>query len=97
MFNDFPFVDAVCVESRLLAVLPEYLNTEIITKTVKSRTSALDHLSHTYLGRRLVSNPSYYLGSIFKHESKDYQSLLVEKSLCSLEAAGCVVLEVRIT
>ncbi|XP_021940877.1 activating signal cointegrator 1 complex subunit 3-like isoform X3 [Zootermopsis nevadensis] len=87
------FQGALCVESHLLAVLPEYLNTEINTKTVESRKSALDHLSRSYLGHRLISNPSYYLGSMFTDESKGYQSLLVEKSLCSLEAAGCVILE----
>lgn len=94
LINDFPFVDALCVESRLLAVLPEYLNNGIITKAVKSRTSALEYLSCSYLGHRLVSNPSYYLGPIFKHESKDCLSLLVEKALCSLKDAGCVILEV---
>lgn len=92
----FPFIGALCVESHLLAVLPEYLNTEINTKTVESRKSALDHLSRSYLGHRLISNPSYYLGSMFTDESKDYQSLLVEKSLCSLEAAECVILEVSV-
>jgi len=79
-----------------LEILPEYLNNEIVMQTVNSRTSALEHLSCSYLGQRLVSNPSYYLGSAFGQTPEDCRLFLVDKSLNSLEAAGCVVLEVRV-
>jgi len=91
-----PFIGTLCVESRLLEVLPEYLNNEIVMQTVNSRTSALEHLSRSYLGQRLVSNPSYYLGSAFGQTPEDCRLFLLEKSLNSLEAAGCVILEVRV-
>jgi hypothetical protein len=65
MLNDLPFIDTLRAESHLLKILLEYLNNEIVMQTVNSRTSALEHLSHSYLGQRLVSNPSYYLGSAF--------------------------------
>lgn len=95
MLNDLPFTDAVCVESRLLEILPEYLNNEIVMQTVNSRTSALEHLSRSYLGQRLVSNPSYYLGSAFGQTPEDCQLFILDKSLSSLEAAGCIILEVH--
>lgn len=94
--NDLPFIDTLCVESRLLEILPEYFNSEIVMQTVNSRTSALEHLSRSYLGQRLVSNPSYYFGSAFGQTSEECQLFLLDKSLDSLEAAGCVILEVRV-
>jgi len=87
----------LCVESRLLEILPEYLNSEIVMQTVNSRTSALEHLCHSYLSQRLVSNPSYYLGSASGQTPEDCLLFLLDKSLNSLEAAGCVILEVRFT
>jgi hypothetical protein len=79
-----------------LEVLPEYLNNEIVMQTVNSKTSALEHLSRSYLGQRLVSNPSYYLGSAFGRAPEDCRLFLLEKSLYSLEAAGCVISEVGV-
>lgn len=94
--NDLPFIDMLCVESRLLEILPEYLNNEIVMQTVNSRTSALELLSRSYLGQRLVSNPSYYLGSAFGQTPEDCGPFLLDKSLNCLEAAGCVILEVSV-
>jgi len=79
-----------------LEILPEYLDNEIVMQTVNCRTSALEHLSHSYLGQRLVSNPSCYLDSAFGQTPEDCQLFLLDKSLNSLEAAGCVILEVRV-
>lgn len=96
ILNNLPLIDTLCVESRLLEILPEYLNSEIVMQTVNSRTSALGHLSRSYLGQRLISNPSYYLGSAFGQTPEDCRLFLLDKSLSSLEAAGCVILEVRV-
>jgi hypothetical protein len=79
-----------------MEILPEYLNNEIVMQTVNSRTSALEHLSRSYLGQRLVSNPSYYLGSALGQTPDDHRRFLLDMSLSSLEAAGCVIVKVRV-
>jgi hypothetical protein len=92
--SDLSFTDTLRIESRLLEVLPEYLNNEIVMQTVNSRTSALEHLSRSYLGQRLISNLSYYLGFAFRQTPEDSRLFLLDKSLRSLEAAGCIILQV---
>ncbi|XP_069686296.1 activating signal cointegrator 1 complex subunit 3-like isoform X2 [Periplaneta americana] len=86
------FQDVLLLESRLLDKLPEHFNNEIVAKSIESKGSAVQHLSQSYLGQRLVSNPCFYLGSFCKQDSNAADCLLhiVQKSLETL-ASTCLV------
>ncbi|KAA8496248.1 DExH-box ATP-dependent RNA helicase DExH14 [Porphyridium purpureum] len=48
------------IESRLLDVLPDHLNAEVVAGSVRSIRDAVSWLSYTYLAVRMVRNPLAY-------------------------------------
>eukprot|EP01029_Cantina_marsupialis_P030668 TRINITY_DN838_c0_g1_i2.p1 TRINITY_DN838_c0_g1~~TRINITY_DN838_c0_g1_i2.p1 ORF type:complete len:1736 (-),score=582.30 TRINITY_DN838_c0_g1_i2:39-4685(-) len=57
LYSPFP------VESQLFKVLPDHLNAEIVGGTISSMKDAVEYLSWTYLFRRLLVNPSFYVST----------------------------------
>ncbi|XP_059472919.1 activating signal cointegrator 1 complex subunit 3 [Neocloeon triangulifer] len=81
------------VESKLLAVLPDHLNAEIVAGTIQSKQDAMDYLTWTFFFRRLLKNPTYYgLVSLEAHDINMFLSSLVEKTVIELSNAGCVMI-----
>ncbi|CAB3373375.1 Hypothetical predicted protein [Cloeon dipterum] len=79
------------VESKLLAVLPDHLNAEIVAGTIQSKQDAMDYLTWTFFFRRLLKNPTFYgLASVEASEINNFLSGLIEKTLNELMNTGCV-------
>uniref|UniRef100_A0A182QHM2 Activating signal cointegrator 1 complex subunit 3 n=1 Tax=Anopheles farauti TaxID=69004 RepID=A0A182QHM2_9DIPT len=88
LYDPFP------VESSLLAVLPDHVNAEIVSGTLRTKQSILDYLTWTYFYRRLVRNPTYYgLESTEMDNINYFLSDLIESILDKLIRAGCVIME----
>uniref|UniRef100_A0A182NQQ9 Activating signal cointegrator 1 complex subunit 3 n=1 Tax=Anopheles dirus TaxID=7168 RepID=A0A182NQQ9_9DIPT len=88
LYDPFP------VESSLLAVLPDHVNAEIVSGTLRTKQSILDYLTWTYFYRRLVRNPTYYGLESTEMDSINYfLSDLIESVLDKLIRAGCVIMD----
>uniref|UniRef100_A0A182M3Z2 Activating signal cointegrator 1 complex subunit 3 n=1 Tax=Anopheles culicifacies TaxID=139723 RepID=A0A182M3Z2_9DIPT len=88
LYDPFP------VESSLLAVLPDHINAEIVSGTLRTKQSILDYLTWTYFYRRLLRNPTYYGLENTEIDNVNYfLSELIESVLDKLIRAGCVIVE----
>ncbi|KAI0989984.1 hypothetical protein GJ496_001844, partial [Pomphorhynchus laevis] len=88
LYEPFP------VESSLLQVLPDHINAEIVSGTIRSKQEAIDYLTWTYFFRRLLENPSYYgLSEVNSTELSLFLSKIVEDALSKLNQSRCVVIE----
>ena len=88
LYEPFP------VESSLLEVIPDHLNAEIASGSIKTRQDCIDYMTWTYLFRRLFLNPSYYkLEGIDERNINAFLSNLIGDSLRKLESASCISVE----
>ena len=88
LYEPFP------VESSLLSVIPDHLNAEIVSGSIKSRQDCIDYMTWTYLFRRLFLNPTYYnLEGIDEQNVNKFLSNLINDALRKLEAASCIIVE----
>ena len=88
LYEPFP------VESALRENLPDHLNAEIVSGSIKSKQDAVDWITWTYFFRRLVRNPSYYdLESVDHASVNAYLSALIEGALEKLADARCVAVD----
>ncbi|XP_017877585.1 activating signal cointegrator 1 complex subunit 3 [Ceratina calcarata] len=79
------------VESSLLEVLPDHINAEVVSGTIKNKQELLDYLTWTYFFRRLLKNPGYYnLSALEPHTVNQYLSYLVDGTLKVLIDSHCV-------
>ena len=85
LYEPFP------VESSLLVVLSDHLNAEIVASTISTKQEAMDYLTWTYFFRRLLVNPSFYeLESLDHKDINQFLSMLIQKSLTTLEDSYCI-------
>ena len=88
LYEPFP------VESSLLEVIPDHLNAEIASGSIKTRQDCIDYMTWTYLFRRLFLNPSYYkLEGVDERNINTFLSNLIGDSLRKLESASCISVE----
>ncbi|WFD24297.1 RNA helicase [Malassezia equina] len=82
------------IESRLGAYTQDFLNSEIVARTVEDKQGAVDILTWTLMYRRLPRNPQAYgcQGRDMQHIG-DFMSELVENTLAELEQSKCVAIE----
>lgn len=82
------------LESRLGAYTQDFLNAEIVARTVEDKQGAVDILTWTLMYRRLPRNPQAYgcQGRDMQHIG-DFMSELVETTLAELEQSKCVAIE----
>ncbi|UZJ56862.1 hypothetical protein CBS101457_006182 [Exobasidium rhododendri] len=82
------------VESRLNSFCQDFFNSEIVSKTIDDKQSAVDILTWTLLYRRLIMNPQVYncQGKDMQHIG-DWLSELVESTLNDLESSKCIAIE----
>ena len=82
------------VESKLHLYTHDYLNAEVVARTVEDKQAAVDMLTWTLLYRRLQKNPQAYgaQGRSMQHIS-DYLSELVETTLGELAESKCIAIE----
>ena len=82
------------VESRLHLYTHDYLNAEVVARTVEDKQAAVDMLTWTLLYRRLQKNPQAYgaQGRTMQHIG-DYLSELVETTLNELAESKCLAIE----
>ncbi|PKI82775.1 Brr2p [Malassezia vespertilionis] len=82
------------LESRLHAYTQDFLNAEIVARTVEDKQGAVDMLTWTFMYRRLQKNPQAYgaQGRDMEHIG-DYLSELVETTLGELESTKCIAME----
>lgn len=82
------------VESRLNSFCHDFFNSEIVSRTIDDKQSAVDILTWTLLYRRLMMNPQVYncQGKDMQHIG-DWLSELVESTLTDLEGSKCVAVE----
>ncbi|CAD6889461.1 unnamed protein product [Tilletia laevis] len=86
--------EALPLESRLVSFAQDFLNAEIVAKTVDDKQAALDIFTWTLMYRRLQQNPQAYncQGTSTEHIS-DFLSELVENTLSDLEKSKCIAIE----
>ncbi|KAL4189933.1 hypothetical protein AMTRI_Chr08g209540 [Amborella trichopoda] len=78
------------VESHLQHFLHDNLNAEVVVGTIKRKQDAVDHLTWTFMYRRLSQNPNYYnLRRVSRRHHSDHLSELVENALANLDASNC--------
>lgn len=82
------------VESRLNSFCQDFFNSEIVSRTIDDKQSAVDILTWTLLYRRLIMNPQVYncQGKDMQHIG-DWLSELVESTLSELEGSKCIAIE----
>ena len=81
------------MESQLQDVLPEHINAEIASGTIRSREDAVDYLTWTFFFRRLVRNPTYYnLEDTSPEGVTAHLKSLVDGVLLQLSREGCITL-----
>ena len=82
------------VESRLGTYTQDFLNAEIVARTVQDKQGAVDILTWTLMYRRLPKNPQAYgcQGRDIQHIG-DFLSELVENTLGELEQSKCIAIE----
>ncbi|KAF1745376.1 hypothetical protein MXB_1979 [Myxobolus squamalis] len=86
LYEPFP------VESSIFSALPDHLNAEIASKSIKTITDAHRYLKHTFGSRRLSKNPSYYLKETLssKRDIQKFTTQIVIEAIQTLVNAGCV-------
>ncbi|KAI6657394.1 hypothetical protein LOD99_142 [Oopsacas minuta] len=88
LYEPFP------VESSLLEVIPDHLNAEIVSGSIKTRQDCIDYLTWTYLFRRIFLNPSYYhMEGVDEKNVNTFLSSIIGDALRKLEAASCIFVE----
>ncbi|PQQ13425.1 DExH-box ATP-dependent RNA helicase DExH12-like [Prunus yedoensis var. nudiflora] len=86
--------EALPVESHLHHYLHDNLNAEIVNGIIRSKQDAVDHLTWTFLYRRLTQNPNYYnLQGVSQRHLSEHLSELVETTLSDLEASQCIAID----
>lgn len=82
------------LESRLAAYTQDFLNAEIVSRSIQDKQGAVDMLTWTFLYRRLPRNPQAYgcQGRDMQHIG-DFLSELVESTLGELEQSKCIAIE----
>lgn len=82
------------LESRLAAYTQDFLNAEIVSRTIEDKQGAVDMLTWTLMYRRLQKNPQAYgcQGRDMQHIG-DFLSELVESTLGELEQSKCIAVE----
>lgn len=88
LYEPFP------VESSLLDVMPDHLNAEIVSGTIKTKQDAIEYLNWTYLFRRVLKNPVYYgLQSQEPNDVNAFLSSVIDNSLETLVNDYCIFIE----
>jgi pre-mRNA-splicing helicase BRR2 len=86
--------DLIPLESQLDHNLHDFLNAEVVSRTITSKTDAVDFLTWTFYYRRLAQNPNYYNLSGGGHQQlSDHLSDLIETVLADLEESKCLGVE----
>lgn len=82
------------IESKLNSFAQDFFNSEIVSRTIDDKQSAVDILTWTLMYRRLQQNPQAYncQGSSMQHIG-DFLSELVETTLADLENSKCIAIE----
>ncbi|WFC94772.1 RNA helicase [Malassezia brasiliensis] len=82
------------LESQLHAYTQDFLNAEIVARTVEDKQAAVDILTWTLMYRRLQKNPQAYgCPGRDMQQIGDFLSELVETSLGELEQTKCIAIE----
>ena len=82
------------LESRLNSYAQDFLNAEIVARTVEDKQAAVDILTWTLMYRRLRKNPQVYgCQGRDMQAIGDYLSELVESTLGELENSKCIAIE----
>lgn len=82
------------VESHLNHYFADHLNTEVVSKNIKSKQDCVDWLTWTFMYRRLTRNPNYYnLLEVSGQHINDYISELIESVVDELEKSKCLAVE----
>lgn len=83
--------DAFPLESAFAAVLPEHLNAEVVSNTIKNKQECVDYLTWTYFFRRVVRNPSFYgLPNSSASEVQRFVIAAIDSAVAELKEAGCI-------
>ncbi|KAL6287766.1 hypothetical protein ACE6H2_012156 [Prunus campanulata] len=86
--------EALPVESHMHHYLHDNLNAEIVNGIIRSKQDAVDHLTWTFLYKRLTQNPNYYnLQGVSQRHLSEHLSELVETTLSDLEASQCIAID----
>lgn len=86
--------DLIPLESQLDHSLHDFLNAEVVSRTIATKTDAVDFLTWTFYYRRLAQNPNYYNLSSGGHQQlSDHLSELIESVLTDLEESKCLAVE----
>ncbi|RYZ17788.1 MAG: DEAD/DEAH box helicase, partial [Myxococcaceae bacterium] len=86
--------DLVPLESQLDRSLHDFLNAEVVARTITSKADAVDFLTWTLYYRRLAQNPHYYsLTSASPEALSDHLSELVEGVVADLAESKCLAVE----
>ncbi|WFD03560.1 RNA helicase [Malassezia obtusa] len=82
------------LESKLNAYTQDFLNAEIVARTVEDKQAAVDILTWTLMYRRLPKNPQAYgCAGRDMQQIGDFLSELVESTLAELEQSKCIAIE----
>lgn len=82
------------LESKLNAYTQDFLNAEIVARTVEDKQAAVDILTWTLMYRRLQKNPQAYgCQGRDMQQIGDFLSELVETTLGELETSKCIAIE----
>lgn len=86
--------DLIPLESQLDHSLHDFLNAEVVARTISSKADAVDFLTWTLYYRRLAQNPHYYsLGTASPEALSDHLSELVEGVVSDLAESKCLAVE----
>ncbi len=86
--------DLVPLESHLDHSLHDFLNAEVVSRTISSKADAVDFLTWTFYYRRLAQNPNYYnLGASGHRQLSDHLSELIETVVNDLVESRCIAVE----
>jgi pre-mRNA-splicing helicase BRR2 len=78
------------IESHLDHYLHDHINSEIVTKTIRSMQDAVDYITWTFFYRRLTKNPTYYnLHGISSSQIAEHISDMVETVIGDLSESKC--------
>jgi pre-mRNA-splicing helicase BRR2 len=87
-------VEPLPIESHLDHHLHDHVNSEIVTKTIRSMQDAVDYITWTFLYRRLTKNPSYYnLQGTSSSQISEHISDMVETVIGDLSESKCCELD----
>lgn len=86
--------DPIPIESHLDQYLHDFVNTEIVAKSIENKQDAVDYLTWSFYYRRIAQNPNYYnlQGTSHRHLS-DHLSELVENVTTDLQSSKCISID----